>query len=618
MVLDQDQSVGAFGGSPSAMLRNVLDETEYAWEDFTWMVDMPEGVRTITIDDLFAYCDTLTVEQVSGSFRMPTIMVQTEDPEREIKKALLSLVRAAADHGFGFIGLPHAPEEASEEGEEEPPAQAEKRTCAICGQKFIGYPGGSAFCSSACAQKGEMQKQVLVSVPPGASLPGARKCEVCGKSLPKGTGTLVRFCSQACYDSYYATHVNANRANPVSNDASMPHAQVLVTGAQDVDTAGSFMERRKAKRETRHEKLQKMVFGEPKIGAPEDGMPESTYASEILRDTLEEVGIPEDKYRWIIPLPGVSRTVKVSDLGDYCDTLPEEKVIEACKVPEEWSTDDPVTEMVGRLYTLAEAAAKAGFGDVHVPLGEDGQPIPPEPGPFEVGKKYETIGKEVGKKYEVAGELGEKIGKDIGKKYETIGRDIGKKYEKIGDTGKKITKKVEGYGKGIGKDMERKIKQMNKKYETIGDKFKKFGNLVTPEIPTSEASVLVTRNRSPPPPDELQRTKTCRACGKEFTTAFATVIYCSEFCRKLALRDTEGTRSESNPYRRSCEVCGKEIPPGSPRTRRFCSDTCHDVYFSTHVRTVEVNTLKPCTCPACNTLLSDIRRGRCPVCGAKL
>ncbi len=242
-----------------------------------------------------------------------------------------------------------------------------------------------------------------------------------------------------------------------------------------MDTAGSFMERRKAKRETRHEKLQRMVFGEPKIGAPEDGMPESTYASEILRDTLEEVGIPEDKYRWIIPLPGVSRTVKVSDLGDYCDTLPEEKVIEACKVPEEWSTDDPVTEMVGRLYTLAEAAAKAGFGDVHVPLGEDGQPIPPEPGPFEVGKKYETIGKEVGKKYEVAGELGEKIGKDIGKKYETIGRDIGKKYEKIGDTGKKITKKVEGYGKGIGKDMERKIKQMNKKYETIGDKFKKFG-----------------------------------------------------------------------------------------------------------------------------------------------
>ncbi len=326
----------------------------------------------------------------------------------------------------------------------------------------------------------------------------------------------------------------------------------------------SFMEQHKAKRDARRAKNKLALFG-----LPADEAPDARPPSQALYDALTEAGVSWDGFGWTIARPEGAREVSMEDLAAYCDSLTIEQFNASCRLPADFTTDDPGVEAMKLLEPLAAAAASKGFGTIYVPFGVDGNPEPVVP--------IKTF------KYDA---IGEKIGKDVGKKYETLGAKVGKRYAEA------------------------------------GDKFKKFGTPLpaAPGIPEPEVqgaavdrvAVQVIKEGAP------VVTKQCRACGGSFTTAFHQVIYCSEACRKRALRAPTGQRSDTLPGKRACEVCGKELPLMSSAMCRFCSDTCHDVYFSTHVRMARIVPPSPRVCQGCNTHLSYATSGRCPVCGAKL
>ncbi len=105
----------------------------------------------------------------------------------------------------------------------------------------------------------------------------------------------------------------------------------------------------------------------------------------------------------------------------------------------------------------------------------------------------------------------------------------------------------------------------------------------------------------------------CRTCGKEFWTENSAVRFCSDECKR-AVKDKAGIFGAAGGH--YCEVCGAEIRPGKSKMQRFCSETCHDVYFSTHVRAVQASGMR--SCRGCSTLIDDPSLIRCPVCGGTL
>ena len=93
-------------------LRAVLEEVGLEWDDVDWTFDRPEGLRVVTMPDLVAYCDTLTVEQFEAICRIPASLA-SDGADTDLLKALEPAAKAAASMGFGSIertyGLPKFP-----------------------------------------------------------------------------------------------------------------------------------------------------------------------------------------------------------------------------------------------------------------------------------------------------------------------------------------------------------------------------------------------------------------------------------------------------------------------------------------------------------------------------
>ncbi len=319
----------------------------------------------------------------------------------------------------------------------------------------------------------------------------------------------------------------------------------------------SFKKKSREKREAKRARNRAAL-----LGTRVDETASAGPASAILKGALEDAADDWEEFAWDVPRPEGVRVVTVDDLAAYCDTLTMEQFASSFRAPESFATDDPDLEMKNYLEPLAKAAASRGFGEIYAPFSIDAIKLP-----------------------------------------------------------KKVMEGVRAVGdKAIGGVTD-----------VVGEKLKRFDRFAPPPkaAAVERVAVRVTQNRGLPPSEELQHPKTCRTCGKEFSTAFGTVVYCSEGCRKEALRAPGGTqapeltrgigtRGETAPATRHCEVCGKELPPGAPKVKRFCSENCHDVYFSTHVRPVTAAPT-PRPCPGCATLLADtVVPGRCPVCGARL
>ncbi len=128
-------------------------------------------------------------------------------------------------------------------------------------------------------------------------------------------------------------------------------------------------------------------------------------------------------------------------------------------------------------------------------------------------------------------------------------------------------------------------------------------DVARPAVPRAAGSVMAFHKAGRPKGPVGPFLKKCRTCGKQFTTMRRDISFCSEECQVRAGETAHGLRY--------CEACGKELPPGASKLRRFCSDKCHDIYFSTHVRAVR-EAPAILVCLGCSTLLQGGASGDVP------
>jgi endogenous inhibitor of DNA gyrase (YacG/DUF329 family) len=111
-------------------------------------------------------------------------------------------------------------------------------------------------------------------------------------------------------------------------------------------------------------------------------------------------------------------------------------------------------------------------------------------------------------------------------------------------------------------------------------------------------------------PDEKSRLTDLRKAGRSYTE-IADALGISKntvktFCRRNGLApEVESTPVEVTPApttERLCPHCGKPvIQPQGRKEKKFCSDTCRNRWWNSHMDLVNRKAIYEYTCPTCGT-----------------
>ena len=108
-------------------------------------------------------------------------------------------------------------------------------------------------------------------------------------------------------------------------------------------------------------------------------------------------------------------------------------------------------------------------------------------------------------------------------------------------------------------------------------------------------------------PDEKSSLTAMRKAGRSYTE-IADELGISKntiktFCRRNGLApEVKSTPVDDTPTERLCPQCGKPvIQPKGRKEKKFCSDTCRNRWWNSHMDFVNRKAIYAYTCPACGT-----------------